>query len=71
MRVCLYVRVSTVKQAERDLSLTDQLQQLQKWCKENGHSVVKEYREEGASGTTDQRPEFQKMMGDALKTPAP
>lgn len=71
MRVCLYVRVSTAKQAERDLSLPDQLKQLRGWCKANGRVVVKEYVEEGVSGTTDQRPEFQKMISEAIKTPSP
>ncbi len=71
MRVCLYVRVSTARQAERDLSNPDQLGQLRKWCDSNGHKVVREYREEGASGTTDKRPEFQKMINEAIQTPSP
>jgi len=65
MRVCLYVRVSTARQAERDLSLPDQLKQLHKWCEANGHAVVQEFREEGVSATTDQRPEFQKKKKNA------
>jgi DNA invertase Pin-like site-specific DNA recombinase len=32
MRVCLYTRVSTARQAEQGLSLPDQLKQLHKWC---------------------------------------
>jgi hypothetical protein len=56
MIVALYARVSTVKQAEKDLSIPDQLRQLREWCARQGHGVAVEYVESGASATDDRRP---------------
>ena len=36
MAVALYARVSTAKQAEKDLSIPDQLRQMREWCKRTG-----------------------------------
>ena len=69
MHVALYARVSTTRQAENDLSIPDQLRQLNEWAKANGHLVVQEYVEPGASATDDKRPVFQKMITDALMKP--
>ena len=66
MKVVLYARVSTTRQAERDLSIPDQLKQLRAYCSQHGHEVVREYREEGASATDDHRPVFKDMMDFAL-----
>lgn len=43
MQVVLYARVSTTRQADNDLSIPDQLRQLNEWCKANGHLVMHEY----------------------------
>ncbi|MEO9040616.1 MAG: recombinase family protein [Gallionella sp.] len=69
MQVALYVRVSTSRQADNDLSIPDQLRQLHEWAKANGHLVVQEYIEPGASATDDKRPVFQQMINDALLKP--
>ena len=69
MHVALYARVSTTRQADNDLSIPDQLRQMHKWAKVNGHIVVSEYIEPGASATDDKRPVFQQMMHDALMKP--
>jgi DNA invertase Pin-like site-specific DNA recombinase len=37
MHVALYARVSTTRQADNDLSIPDQLRQLNEWCRANGH----------------------------------
>jgi site-specific DNA recombinase len=71
MLVALYVRVSTTRQAENDLSIPDQLRQLQEWCAHHGHSIVQEYVEPGASATDDRRPVFQQMIADSALAPAP
>ena len=71
MAVALYARVSTTKQADKDLSIPDQLRQMRDWCKRNGHAIAKEYIESGASATDDRRPEFQQMITDATLKPAP
>ena len=65
MAVALYARVSTAKQAEKDLSIPDQLAQMRAWCKARGLLVAMEYVELGASATDDKRPVFQQMVSDA------
>ena len=65
MAVALYARVSTSKQAEKDLSIPDQLRQMREWCKRQGYGVGVEYIEPGASATDDRRPVFQQMIADA------
>ena len=62
-RSVLYLRVSTGRQAEQDLSIPDQ--RLQTWCTSRGWEVVGEYVEAGASATDDKRPEFQRMIDRA------
>ena len=71
MRVAVYARVSTVRQAEADLSIPDQLRQAAAWCAQNGHTIVREYVEPGASGTDENRPVFQEMLADAKTKPRP
>ncbi len=61
-RAALYLRVSTGRQAEHDLSIPDQKTQTQAWVTQRGWAVVAEYVEPGASATDDKRPEFQKMI---------
>jgi DNA invertase Pin-like site-specific DNA recombinase len=62
LRAALYMRVSTSRQAEHDLSIPDQRSQLKSWCRANGHHVVAEYVEAGASAGDDRRPCFQQMI---------
>ena len=71
MIVALYARVSTSKQAEKDLSIPDQVSQIRAWCQAQGHSVATEYVEPGASATDDRRPVFQRMIAEACITPSP
>ena len=71
MAVALYARVSTTRQAEQDLSIPDQLQQMRDWCASQGWLVAKEYVEPGASATDDRRQVFQEMIADATLTPPP
>ena len=71
MAVALYARVSTVRQAEKDLSIPDQLKQMRDWCKGQGFGVAYEYIEAGASATDDRRPVFQQMIGEATANPPP
>jgi DNA invertase Pin-like site-specific DNA recombinase len=71
MIVALYARVSTTKQAEKDLSIPDQLRQMKEWCKAKKYSVAVEYVELGASATDDRRPVFQQMISEACVSPPP
>ena len=60
-------RVSTTKQAEKDLSTPDQLRQMRDLCKRQGFAVAVEYVEPGASATDDRRPVFQQMIAEATR----
>ena len=71
MRIAVYARVSTVKQAEKDLSIPDQLRQMRDWCKANDYTIIMEYVEPGASATDDKRPVFLQMIADAMLKPSP
>lgn len=71
MKVALYLRVSTARQAEKDLSIPDQRNQLERWSKDRDCTVVAEYVEPGASATDDRRPQFQRMMEDATRPDRP
>src|SRR5258705_13270066 len=62
LRAAVYMRVSTGRKAEHDLSIPDQGSQLQSWWRGNGHPVVAEYVEAGASAGDDRRPSFQQMI---------
>ena len=58
-RAALYMRVSTGRQAEHDLSIPDQRSQLRSWCRAKGLDVVAEFVEAGASAGDDRRAVFQ------------
>ncbi len=62
LRAALYLRVSTGRQAEHDLSIPDQRAQTANWVAARGWTVVAEYVEPGASAMDDKRPEFQRMI---------
>src|SRR5436190_2483888 len=61
-RAALYMRVSTGRQAEHELSIPDQRTQLRTWCRVNGYAVAAEFIEAGASAGDDRRPIFQQMI---------
>ncbi len=62
LRAALYLRVSTARQAEHDVSIPDQRKQGEAYCQQRGYELVETYVEPGASATNDRRPEFQKMI---------
>jgi DNA invertase Pin-like site-specific DNA recombinase len=61
-RVAAYIRVSTTRQAEADLSVPDQIRAAEAWCAARGASIVTTFVEAGASGLDEDRPEFQRML---------
>ncbi len=71
LRAALYLRVSTGRQAESDLSIPDQRRQALVHCAGRGWEVAAEYVEAGASATDDRRPEFQRMLEAASVRPSP
>ena len=66
---CAYVRVSTSQQAQHDLSIPDQLNQIRVFADQRGWPIVCEFEELGASARSDQRPVFQQMIARALTKP--
>ena len=48
VRAALYLRVSTGRQAENDLSIPDQRRQAKAYCTSRGWEIVADYVEPGA-----------------------
>ena len=71
LRAALYLRVSTARQAEHDVSIPDQKRQGEAYCASRGYQLVETYVELGASATNDRRPEFQRMIEAGTSKPAP
>jgi site-specific DNA recombinase len=69
IRVALYLRVSTGRQADSDLSIPDQRRQAKAYCASRGWEIVADYVEPGVSATDDRRPEFQRMIDAATTKP--
>ena len=66
----LYARVSSDRQ-DVDLSVAAQLRALRDYADKNGYHVAHEYIDEAESGRIADRPQFQKMLGEASKPEAP
>ncbi|MDX2145043.1 MAG: recombinase family protein [Rhodospirillaceae bacterium] len=64
-RAAIYVRVSTARQAEKDLSIPDQRRQTEAYCKAKGWEAARVFEEPGASALDDKRPVFQAMIDAA------
>jgi site-specific DNA recombinase len=71
VRAALYLRVSTMRQAEAGLSIPDLRAQTSAYCARNGWSIVAEDVEPGASAMDDHRPEFQRMIERAYDSDHP
>jgi DNA invertase Pin-like site-specific DNA recombinase len=71
MKAALYARVSTGKQAKKDLSIPDQIGQLEEYCRAKEWAIHKTYVEPGASARDDRRPMFREMIADALRKNPP
>jgi Resolvase, N terminal domain len=69
VRAALYLRVSTGRQADSDLSILDQRRQAKAYCASRGWQFVADYVEPGASATDDRRPEFQRIIDAATAKP--
>ena len=70
LRAALYLRVSTARQAEHDVSIPDQKRQGEAYCEARGLQLVETFIEPGASATNDRRPEFQRMIEAGTSKPA-
>ena len=64
-RAAIYAWVSTGAQAEEDKSsLSEQVMDMEAYCKGRGLTIVARYQEVGR-GWSKKRPEFQRMLADA------
>ncbi|MER2533593.1 MAG: recombinase family protein [Rhizobiaceae bacterium] len=70
-RAALYLRVSTGRQADSDLSIPDQRRQARAYCEARNWDVVAEFVDAGQSGMTDNRPEFQRLIDNATGGSSP
>lgn len=59
----VYARYSS--HAQRDVSIEEQIADIEVYCRQNNLRIVKVYADRALSGTTDKRPQFQQMMKDA------
>jgi site-specific DNA recombinase len=71
MRAALYARVSSEKQAEKDLSIAAQLKALRKFAKDKGWEIYREFVEEAESARTANRPAFRQMIALARQRNRP
>lgn len=62
LRVALYARVSTRKQADKEIPIDSQLKEMRSYAQSQGWKVVAEFLEKGESARTDKRDEFQRMV---------
>ena len=65
MNVVIYARFSSHSQTEQ--SIEGQLKECYAYAQRNDYTVVGEYIDRALSGTTDHRPEFQRMIADSAK----
>ena len=63
-KVALYVRVSSEKQ-EKEKTIESQLEVLRGICKEKGLDIIKEYSDNGYSGSLLERPALDELRDDA------
>ena len=57
----VYLRVSTTEQVD-NYSLDNQLQACTEYCKRNGFTIARVFREEGASAKTAARPQLNALL---------
>lgn len=69
LKAVLYARVSSEKQAEKDLSISAQLKAMRKHADGKGYQVVREFVDEAESARTANRPQFQEMIALAKRKP--
>jgi len=69
MNAVLYARVSTLEQAEKDLSLPAQLQLMRDFARQHEWSVVEEFIEPGVSARTMERPMLKRLLARCRQQP--
>ena len=71
MKTAIYARVSSEKQAEKDLSIPGQLKALKRYAFDRNLEIVAEYVDEAESAKSADRPSFQQMITAARKKDRP
>ncbi|MGM0215425.1 recombinase family protein [Enterococcus sp. AZ109] len=67
MKTAIYVRVSTLEQAEEGYSIEEQIDKLSKYCEIKNWSISNIYRDGGYSGSNIERPAMKRLISDAKK----
>lgn len=68
-RAAVYARVSTAAQGEEDkASIPEQVSTIEHYCQKKGYEIADRYVDIGYSGTTKNRPEFQRMLKSAKES---
>jgi DNA invertase Pin-like site-specific DNA recombinase len=62
MNCLIYARVSTDKQAQKDLSIPAQIEAMREYAKRNGWKIAGHFVDEGESARTANRPELKKLI---------
>ena len=65
LRAVIYARYSSISQREE--SIEGQVKECTAYAECNGYSVIGTYVDRALSGTTDNRPQFQKMIDDSKR----
>jgi site-specific DNA recombinase len=63
-----YLRVSTLEQAERELSLPAQRLGVEEYVGRLGQEIAEEYLEAGRTATNSNRPVFRRMLEDVFRS---
>lgn len=64
MKTAIYVRVSTIEQAEEGYSIEEQIDKLTKYCEIKDWTVVDIYKDAGFSGSNINRPGIERLIKD-------
>ncbi|HFU3980874.1 TPA: recombinase family protein [Streptococcus suis] len=64
-KVAIYVRVSTLSQAEEGYSIDEQIDKLSSYCKIKDWTVYDVYKDGGFSGGNIERPAMERLISDA------
>ncbi|MDO4269806.1 MAG: recombinase family protein [Eubacteriales bacterium] len=65
MNVVIYARYSSHSQNEQ--TIESQLEDCREYAHKNGYTVIGEYIDKKLTGTTDKRPDFQRMIEDSAQ----
>ena len=65
MKAVIYARYSSSSQREE--SIEGQVKEVTTFAERNGYTIIGTYADRAISGTTDNRPQFQKMINDSKR----